>query len=74
MKPPLGSLHRYWLKEIDKRGMRGLMVGDYSNTSHSVVIQGLINMGYCKVKKDLGGGIIIVEVTSSGKYRLKSLD
>ena len=74
MRPPLGTLHKYWLNEIDKRGMRGLMIGDYSGTSHCVAIQGLINLGYCKLKKDLGGGIIIVEVTSSGKYRLKSLN
>lgn len=67
----IGSLHRYWLSEIDKRGMRGLMVGDYSGTSHQVVIEGLINLGYCKVKKDLGNGIMIVEVTSTGKHRLK---
>jgi len=67
----LGSLHRYWLSEIDKRGARGLMVGDYSGTSHVVAIEGLENLGFIKTKKKLADGIRIVEVTASGKYRLK---
>lgn len=70
----LSHIYIYWLREIAKRRMNGLMVGDYSGTLHGVAIEGLLNLGFCKVKKKIADGIMIVEVTSSGRHKLKMID
>ena len=63
----IGSLHRYWLAETEKRGSRGLIVGDYTGTSHATAIEGLVCLGFVVVKSEPSPGLKLVEITESGK-------
>ncbi len=67
----LGIIHKYWLREVNKKGRFGLAVGDYSGTTHAVAIEGLIRLGYIKIQKEVSKEITIVEITSSGKRKLE---
>ena len=63
----IGSLHRYWLAETNKRGPKGMLVGDYTGTSHAMAIEGLVRLGYVEIKGEPAPGLKLVVITKSGK-------
>ena len=65
----LGSLHRYWLSEADKKRGSGMLLGDYSGTGHASAIEGLISLNYLKVTSEVGD-IRRVEITTLGRRKL----
>jgi hypothetical protein len=66
----LGSLHKYWLNEANKK-RDGLLIGDYSGTGHASAIQGLISLKYLRVISE-NDGIMTVEITILGRRMLSS--